>query len=64
MSCGVGDYLTQAVSAGKETKKNTLCATLMNKIPNLIFLTVKLKSEPHEIMDALKAQFGMSMALN
>ncbi len=61
--CGVGKLLSQAAGATEETAKNALRAALMNKLPDSIFLTVKSKTDPHEIMLALKARFGMSTAI-
>lgn len=63
MGCGVGDYLSQVAPATKMTERNALRAAILNKVPDAIFLTVKAKKEPHEIMQALKSRFGMSTAI-
>lgn len=61
--CGVGDYLTQAAPATKEQERNALRAALMLKVPDSIFMTLKSKKEPSEIMKDLRARFGASTAI-
>lgn len=61
--CGVGEFLRNAAPEDKEAERNALRAVLMSKMPDSIFLTVKSLKEPHQLMDALKARFGVSTAI-
>lgn len=56
----MGEFLRNAVPEDKEAECNVLHAVLMSKMPDSIFLMVKSLKEPHELMDALKARFGVS----
>lgn len=63
MECGVDNCLTGPATTNQQAESKTLLASLMIKLPDSIFITLKSKTKPKEVMEALKVHFGQHTAI-